>query len=303
MHTYASKSGLMARPGWGGADGATQRQAPFAQASPWPLLKKSQMRVVASTAPLAGPRPVANHDGDELDVGAVGTVRPGQHGHQAIGLLLGTSRAAVESRPALGHGQRGRSRLGGDAFRADEPSFVGDKLVLGPVDLDDRHALVRLAPVEDHGPGHGTDPGNLPGPLAGEAVGHHRSGGHAGDIHPLRIGVVLGHQPIDELTVVFFVRPTGLQALCEALADADLEGEPDLVVVVAGPVAPCAADAGVVPDPQGRLADAYGLRPPADAAAPVGYAVVDEAGRIRYRTLDPEVEDLLGEVDTILRAA
>ena len=102
--------------------------------------------------------------------------------------------------------------------------------------------------------------------------------------------------------VVFFVRPGGLQALCEALPDAELEGEPDLVVVVAGPVAPCAPDVAVVADPKGRLAQAYGLRPPADGGAPVGYAVVDDAGRIRYRTLDPEVDDLLGEVDTILRA-
>jgi hypothetical protein len=102
--------------------------------------------------------------------------------------------------------------------------------------------------------------------------------------------------------VVFFVRPAGLQPLCEALADADLAGEPDLVVVVAGPGAPCTAGA-VVTDPRGRLADTYGLRPPAGGGAPVGYAVVDEAGRIRYRTLDPEVEDLLDEVDTILRAA
>lgn len=102
--------------------------------------------------------------------------------------------------------------------------------------------------------------------------------------------------------VVFFVRPAGLQALCGALNDAGLEGEPDLVVVVAGPVAPCATDVAVVTDQRGRLADAYGLRPPADRGAPVGYVVVDEAGRIRYRTLDPEVADLLGEVDTILRA-
>ena len=102
--------------------------------------------------------------------------------------------------------------------------------------------------------------------------------------------------------VVFFVRPAQLPALCGALADAGLAEEADLAVVVAGPVAPCAADVAVVADPAGRLADAYGLRPPTDRGAPVGYAVVDEAGRIRYRTLDPEVEDLLGEVDTILRA-
>ncbi|HEV2068660.1 MAG TPA: hypothetical protein VGR26_02575 [Acidimicrobiales bacterium] len=103
--------------------------------------------------------------------------------------------------------------------------------------------------------------------------------------------------------VVFFVRPAGLPALCGALADPDLAGEPDLIVVVAGPVAPCAADVAVVADPPGRVAEAYGLRPPADGGAPVGYVVVDDAGRIRYRTLDPEVADLLGEVDTILRAA
>lgn len=102
--------------------------------------------------------------------------------------------------------------------------------------------------------------------------------------------------------VVFLVRPGGLPALCGALADADLAGQPDLVVVVAGPVARCAPDVDVVADPQARLAEAYGMRTPADGGAPVGYAVVDEAGRIRYRTLDPEVDDLLGEVDTILRA-
>jgi alkyl hydroperoxide reductase subunit AhpC len=73
--------------------------------------------------------------------------------------------------------------------------------------------------------------------------------------------------------------------------------------VVAGPVTSCAADAKVMADPAGELAEAYGLRQPADRGEPVGYAIVDAAGRIRYRTLDPEVEDLLGEVDTILRAA
>lgn len=102
--------------------------------------------------------------------------------------------------------------------------------------------------------------------------------------------------------VVFFVRPSGLPALCGALSDADLAGQPDLAVVVAGPVGPCPEVEVLVADRRGRLADAYGLRPPVDQGAPVGYAVVDEASRIRYRTLDPEVDDLLGEVDTILRA-
>jgi hypothetical protein len=34
----------------------------------------------------------------------------------------------------------------------------------------------------------------------------------------------------------------------------------------------------------------------------VGYAVVDSAGRVRYRTLDPSLINGLAEVETILRA-
>jgi hypothetical protein len=102
--------------------------------------------------------------------------------------------------------------------------------------------------------------------------------------------------------VVFFVRPDGLEALCDAVVGTELDGEPDLVAVVAGPAGSCAGDLPVVADPAGRLAEGYGLREPADGGPPVGYAVVDSAGQIRYRTLDPEVDDLLSEVDTILRA-
>lgn len=102
--------------------------------------------------------------------------------------------------------------------------------------------------------------------------------------------------------VVFFVRPDGLEALCDAVAAVDFDGEPDLVAVVAGPVGSCAGDLPVVADPAGRLAEGYGLREPADGGPPVGYAVVDPAGQIRYLTLDPEVDDLLSEVDTILGA-
>jgi hypothetical protein len=102
--------------------------------------------------------------------------------------------------------------------------------------------------------------------------------------------------------VVFFVRPDGLDALCDAVAGTELDGAPDLVAVVARSVGSCAGDIPVVVDVAGRLAEGYGLREPADGGPPVGYAVVDPAGQIRYRTLDPEVDDLLTEVDTILRA-
>ena len=103
-------------------------------------------------------------------------------------------------------------------------------------------------------------------------------------------------------TVVFFVRQAGLEDLCDALAGVDLAGQPALIVVSAGAREACRADVTVVSDPGGRLAGAYGLRRPRGGGPPVGYAVVDEATRIRYRTLDPEVADRLGEVDTMLRA-
>jgi hypothetical protein len=58
----------------------------------------------------------------------------------------------------------------------------------------------------------------------------------------------------------------------------------------------------VVEDSDGRLADRYGMRRPQDAGPPVGYAVVDGKGRIRYRTLDPDVAHELREVRTIVAA-
>ncbi len=102
--------------------------------------------------------------------------------------------------------------------------------------------------------------------------------------------------------VVFFVRPDQLKPLCDALQGIELHRQPDLAVVVAGSFGPCNAEATVVADPHARLADSYGLRAPQGGGAPAGYAVVDGVGMIRYRTLDPEVTDLLDEVETILRA-
>ena len=55
-------------------------------------------------------------------------------------------------------------------------------------------------------------------------------------------------------------------------------------------------------DPDGSVAEAYGMRSPRGGGPPVGYALVDAHGAIRYRTLDPDVADQLGEVGTMVGA-
>lgn len=100
--------------------------------------------------------------------------------------------------------------------------------------------------------------------------------------------------------VAFFVRPDSVEDLCRSLSDDRRLKGADAVVVASGP-ADCAG-VTTVADPAGRLARAYGLRRPRSGDAPVGYAVIDRHGQIRYRTLDPTVVDHLDEVCTILRA-
>lgn len=113
-------------------------------------------------------------------------------------------------------------------------------------------------------------------------------------------GVPAGGRP----TVVFFVRAgDGLAELCQALAGSRLPAKAATVAVVAGSTPDrCTAAGAVLGDPDGAVADAYGIRRPRGGGPPVGYAVVDAAGAIRYRTLDPEVADRLDEVGTIVAA-
>lgn len=56
------------------------------------------------------------------------------------------------------------------------------------------------------------------------------------------------------------MRSEQLTDLCQTLTDVYADGEPEVAVVVTGPAAPCAADAAVVADPAGCLADAYGAQ-------------------------------------------
>ncbi len=103
--------------------------------------------------------------------------------------------------------------------------------------------------------------------------------------------------------VVFFTRPELLARLEGGLLTGPLiRDDAALAVVVAGTL-PTAEAAGVhvVADPDGRLAKAYDMPIPRDGGPPVGYAIVDSQGRVRYRTLDPEMEEHLWEVQTMLR--
>ena len=104
-------------------------------------------------------------------------------------------------------------------------------------------------------------------------------------------------------TVVFFTRPERADALRHALRTRrTLHNRAQLVVVVAGtgpllqlPTVP------FVGDSDGRLAVSYHMRVPEDNGPPVGYAIVDRAGRVRYRTLDPDTAGHLDEVETMVR--
>lgn len=100
--------------------------------------------------------------------------------------------------------------------------------------------------------------------------------------------------------VVFFARPGQIGPLCRALATSGLGARTSLAVVVSAPAA-CPADAVLVVD-GGGLAGRFGMPRPVDGGPPVGYALVDAKGRIRYRTLDPRVAEGLGEVATMLGA-
>ncbi len=103
-------------------------------------------------------------------------------------------------------------------------------------------------------------------------------------------------------TVVFFVRPRDVDRLCRALGGSSLAGQAELILAVSGS-GPYQCDGlETIDDVPVHLASAYGLDRPRSGGEPLGYAVIDGAGRIRYRTLDPAVADNLAEVATIVRA-
>ena len=106
-------------------------------------------------------------------------------------------------------------------------------------------------------------------------------------------------------SLVVFLRPE-LPVSSDTLRDLEAGSLPAGLAAVAA-VAPAslspATGIPLVVDQERRIADAYGMRPPADGGYPIGYAIVDAGYRVRYSTLDPNMPRHWDEIATMLRAA
>lgn len=142
-------------------------------------------------------------------------------------------------------------------------------------------------------------------PLDDPDLAYQRPGFLGADGEPFPAPAVNGDVPsAGSRAVVFFTRPERSENLAGALAERQsLRERALLILVVAGATAPASvADVPVVADPARQLAAAYRMPVPSDRGPPVGYAIVDRDGRVRYRTLDPDTAEHLDEVETMVRA-
>ena len=125
-----------------------------------------------------------------------------------------------------------------------------------------------------------------PGPLDDPTAGDQRDGLLLeGPVLPALVnGVELGGRPV----VVLFDREQPGGPAFEQWRKAVADDGVDLVVKVG-------ADGD-------ELADRIGMPTPVDGGRPIGYAVVDPAGTVRYATLDPQYPQNAFEVDVITGA-
>jgi hypothetical protein len=119
--------------------------------------------------------------------------------------------------------------------------------------------------------------------------------------------VIVGFPRPGRRLIVFFVRSVDDQLLFHDLAlQSDLAAAADVVLVTPDGRPPRITDglSAVIPDNEGQIAHAYGLSHPLDGGYPVGYALVDGGGFLRYQTLDPHCVGMGHnyEVKALLRA-
>lgn len=120
---------------------------------------------------------------------------------------------------------------------------------------------------------------------------------------PIAAPMIAGIPARGRRAVIFFTRPERVAGLERAASrDGPLRAEADLLIVAPTAGVPGFGGIAVVADGGRGLAAKLEMRTPRDGGFPVGYAVVDSSGRVRYPTLDPELTDHLDEVETMVRA-
>ena len=116
------------------------------------------------------------------------------------------------------------------------------------------------------------------------------------EIDSLGLGLPLGERPV---VLVFDRAVPPAERLRRFAQRVDTRATTVLVVPSADGARTDTAGVRVVADPQGRIPGRVGLREPVDGGFPVGYAVIDAAGRVRYATLDPTYLDHPFEIEVI----
>lgn len=127
-----------------------------------------------------------------------------------------------------------------------------------------------------------------PGPLDDPRQGAQRTGllidaDDARDVHALGLpGSPVGRRAV----VVIFDRqaPSAHELLAFAAAVPDSAA---VVLVLAQGQTAAVAGVRAMTDARGRVAAQLGMPRPRDGGPPIGYAVIDADGRVRYATLDP----------------
>lgn len=165
-----------------------------------------------------------------------------------------------------------------------------------------------------------TDRSALTWSLAAAALGGglllaERSRGPLDDVDAAhqRDGLVVDLGPVDlsphlaarTPAAVLFVRPGMVEQLAGTLSapdGPDLPGAVRLLVAQPGPPPSERHDLHVIDDASGAVRRACRMRDTRDGGYPVGFAVVDAAGHLRYRTLDPGMTRRWFELRTMVRA-
>lgn len=130
----------------------------------------------------------------------------------------------------------------------------------------------------------------------------HQRDGLVVDLGPVDLSP---HLPPRAPSAVLFVRPGMLEQLAATLCGPSGPAPPAAVRLLVAQPGSLPSDLHglhVVDDSSGVLRRTCRMRAPRDGGYPIGFAVVDAAGHLRYRTLDPGMTSRWFELRTMVRA-